>query len=95
MDEPKVEFDWDEANIGHLARHNVLPEEAEQVVLNEPIDIGMEVVEWEERHLNLGATTRGRILVVVTMWRGERVRVVTAFHPTKRLIQFYYLERER
>ena len=29
---PEIEFDWDEANIGHLARHSVLPEEAEQVI---------------------------------------------------------------
>jgi hypothetical protein len=45
MNGPEIEFDWDEANIGHLARHNVLPEEAEQVVLNHPIDLGVEIVE--------------------------------------------------
>ena len=90
-----AEFDWDEANIGHVARHGVLPEEAEQVILTEPIDIGMEIVDGEERHLSLGATTRGRVLLVVTTWREERVRVVTAFEPIKRLIQFYYQERER
>jgi hypothetical protein len=32
---PEIEFDWDEANIGHLARHSVLPGEAEQVILND------------------------------------------------------------
>jgi len=37
----------------------------------------------------------------VTTWRQDRVRVVTAFEPIKRLIrilsqsQFYYRERER
>ncbi len=45
----QIEFDWDEANIGHLARHSVRPEEAEQVILNDPVDIGMEIVEGEER----------------------------------------------
>jgi hypothetical protein len=54
------------------------------------------IVEREERYLNLGATLRGRVLLVVTIWRGDRVRVVTAFEPIKRLIQFYYYrERER
>jgi uncharacterized protein len=95
MSGPEVEFDWDEANMGHLARHNVLPEEAEQVILNNPVDLGMEIIEREERYLNLGATLRGRVLLVVTTWRGDRVRVVTAFEPIKRLIQFYYQERER
>ena len=89
---PEIEFDWDEANIRHVARHSVLPEEAEQVILN---DLGMEVVEGEERYLNLGATARHRILLVVTTWREDRIRVVTAFEPIKRLIQFYYQERER
>lgn len=92
---PEIEFDWDEANIGHLARHSVLPEEAEQVILNDPVDLGMEIVEGEERYLNLGATVHGRVLLVVTTWREDRVRVVTAFEPIKRLIQFYYQERER
>jgi uncharacterized DUF497 family protein len=88
-----IEFEWDEANVGHVARHSVLPEEAEQVVLNDPIDLGPEFVEGEERYLNLGTTAKGRILLVVTTWREERIRVVTAFEPIKRLIQFYYEER--
>ena len=60
MNVPEIEFDWDEANIGHVARHNVLPEEAEQVILNNPVDLGMDMVEGEERYLNLGATAKHR-----------------------------------
>jgi hypothetical protein len=60
-----------------------------------PVDLGMEIVEGEERYLNLGATVQGRVLLVVTTWREDRVRVVTAFEAIKRLIQFYYQERER
>ena len=66
MNGPEIEFDWDEANIGHVARHSVLPEEAEQVILNDLVDLGMEIVEGEERYLNLGATVQHRILLVVT-----------------------------
>ena len=58
MNVPEIEFDWDEANIGHVARHSVLPEEAEQVILNDPVDLGIEIVEGEERYLNLGATVQ-------------------------------------
>ena len=93
MNGSEIEFAWDEANIGHLARHGVTPEEAEQVILSDPVDLGMEIVEGEERYLNLGSTQRDRILLVVTTWREDRVRVVTAFDPVKRLIQFYYQER--
>ena len=48
----------------------------------------MEIVKGEERYLNLGATVQHRILLVVTTWREDRVRVVTAFEPIKRLIHF-------
>lgn len=91
----EIEFDWDEANVGHLRRHSVLPHEAEQVILSAPVDLGMEIVEGEERHLNLGATGKGRVLLVVTTWRGDHIRVITAFEPIKRLIQFYYGQQER
>jgi hypothetical protein len=43
--------------------------------------------------LNLGATVQGRVLLVVTTWCEDRVLVVTAFEPIKRLIQFYYMMR--
>jgi len=95
LNEPGIEFDWDEANIDHLARHHVLPAEAEHVILNDPVDLGMEIFEGEERYLNLGATRRDRVLLVVTTWREHRIRVVTAFEPIKRLIQFYYKEKRK
>ncbi len=95
MNRPELEFDWDEANIGHIARHSLLPEEAEQVILNDPVDVGMEIIDGEERLLNLGPTNAGRILLVETTWREDRIRVVTAFEPIKRLIQFYYQQQER
>jgi uncharacterized DUF497 family protein len=88
-----IGFDWDEANIGHIARHAVRPDEAEQVILNDPLDLGLEIVEGEERYLNLGVTSRFRVLLVVTTWREDRVRVVTAFDPVKRLVQLYYRKR--
>ena len=31
-----VGFEWDDNNEGHLARHGITPDEAEQVVLNGP-----------------------------------------------------------
>lgn len=45
----EIRFDWDEANIGHIARHGVTPEEAEESMLNDPIDTAYEVVNGEGR----------------------------------------------
>ena len=76
-------FEWDDANILHLAEHNVSPEEAEEVILGEPMELDFEVVDGENRWPYIGGTTQGRILRVVMTLRGERVRVVTAFEPPK------------
>lgn len=32
-------FDWDDANILHLAEHDVQPDEAEEVILGDPLDL--------------------------------------------------------
>jgi uncharacterized DUF497 family protein len=81
--------------MSHVAGHSVRPEEAEQVILNDPVDLGIEIAEDEERYLNIGATVQDRVLLVVTTWHDERIRVITAFEPIKRLIRFYYQERKR
>jgi uncharacterized protein len=84
-----IEFDWDEANIAHVARHNVRPEEAEQAIRSDSVDLGIDIVDGEERYLSLGATRGGRVLLVVTTWRRHCLRVVTAFEPIKRLVRLF------
>jgi uncharacterized DUF497 family protein len=76
-------FDWDDANLLHIADHNVMPEEAEEVILGEPMELGFEVVDGENRWPYIGETNQGRVLRVVITLRGGRVRVVTAFEPPK------------
>jgi hypothetical protein len=36
---PVPTFDWDSYNVAHLAKHQIEAIEAEQVVLNRPIDL--------------------------------------------------------
>jgi len=85
-------FEWDDANRRHMAEHGAAPEEAEQVLLNEPIDLPAQMRSGEERSVQVGETDEGRILMVVTTWRGGRVRVVTAF-PGNRTTRRKYMER--
>ncbi len=82
-------FEWDEANREHIAEHDVTPEEAEQVVLNQPLDLEVQSRSGEERTLQLGETDAGRILLVVTTYRGNKLRVVTAFPANKKLRSLY------
>ena len=71
-----MEFDWDDANIDHIARHHVTPEEA----LTDPRRIGLNTYSPtdEIRYGVLGRTTEGRILMVIFTPRNGMVRVITA-----------------
>ena len=85
----EVQFDWDQANLGHLRRHKVSAEEFEQVVANAPLDLNYEVESGEERYSSLGATDTGRILVAVWTMRGGTIRAVTAYPASKALRKLY------
>ena len=75
--EDGLSLDWNRANIDHIGRHGVVPDEVAEVLANEAIDLRYEVVDGEERWTSVGHTNRMRILVW-TM-RGDSVRPVTAF----------------
>ncbi len=87
------EFEWDSANAAHIAEHDVEPEEAEEVLLGDPLDVGFDVVNGEERWSYLGETIEARILWITITLRGKRMRVVTAFEPENRWKVFYLEEK--
>jgi uncharacterized DUF497 family protein len=86
-------FDWDDANVIHIAEHDVVPEEAEEAILGDSLDIEFDIVDGEERWSYVGETNDGRILWVTITLRGKRMRVVTAFEPEKYWKVFYLEER--
>ena len=86
-------FDWDDANIGHIARHDVTMLEVEQLFANDPSDLAAEAVDWEERYTGVGHTDRFRVLVVVWTMRAEAVRPITSFDASERLAKRYLIER--
>jgi len=78
-------FDWDSANTAHIAEHEVTPEEAEQVILGDPLEMGFETSgDGEDRWNYIGETSEQRVLQVLFTLRDEKIRVVTAFEPTRR-----------
>ena len=96
-DHPLV-FEWDEANLGHIVRHDVTAEEAQEVILGDPLDIEMQVAETdngEERLLQVGETAKGRILQLLTTWRDGKVRVISAWDAPKQLKSYYLAEMRR
>ena len=89
----ETRFDWDEANLGHIARHNVVPEEAQQVLANDPLELGSRYVDGEERFRSVGPTNGGRWLLVVSTEREEKIRVITAYDADKRHVELYVRKR--
>ena len=51
----------------------------------------LEYQDWhdEERYAEVGVTAEGRILLVWTTWRGDRIRVITAFDASKADVSEY------
>ena len=86
----KVTFDWDAANIQHLARHGVTPKEAEQAVLIDPLVAGVQSHETEDRILCFGRTVSGRLLTVLYTERGGRIRIVTAYSMSRPQQKLYF-----
>ncbi len=84
-------FDWDDGNRKHIAKRRVTPAEAEQVVLNDPIDLTLQMSDGEERIVQVGATNKGRVLIVVSTWREEMIRVITAYPAPRQLRELYLL----
>jgi len=87
-------FDWDDANIAHIALHGVLPEEFEEAIVNRPLDLGHETRSGAKRIRQLGMTRAGRILVLVTEPLENSIRPVTA-HDASRRLRAYYVSIRR
>jgi uncharacterized DUF497 family protein len=98
MQRSSLVFDWDEANLAHLARHDVTPQEAEEVVLGDPLDIELQTAEssgGEERILHVGETRKGRILELVSTWRGGKARILSAWDAPRQSKLDYLAEMRR
>jgi uncharacterized protein len=83
------------SNIAHIARHGVTPAEAEQALRIFPIDLLRQYDEGEDRFLQLGVTAAMRVLVVITRWRGELIRVISAYEAPAALRRRYWAERRK
>ena len=80
-------FEWDEANAHkNRERHQVSPEEAEEVFFNEPLVVRSDVrhSRREKRYYALGQTSDGRCLFVAFTIRRSLVRVISVRDMNRR-----------
>ena len=87
------EFDWDAANVRHLANHRITRSEFEHAMLHDPIVIDFADETGEERWYALGATHRWRVLFLVFTYREERIRPITGWDANKKLRELYFRKK--
>src|SRR3954453_18069283 len=85
---------WDEGNIEHIAEHNVMPEEAEELFFD-PDNVLSEDIEHsaiEKRFLIIAKTEQGRLLYQIFTRRGENIRVISSRDINKKEVHLYEKE---
>jgi uncharacterized DUF497 family protein len=85
-------FEWDEATtLKNWERHQVTPEEAEDVYFNEPLIVRSDIrhSKREKRYYALGQTGGGRRLFVAFTIRGSLLRVISVRDMNQRKMDAY------
>ena len=95
-----IQFDWDDANLEHTAKHGVTPSEIEFVLSNNPmIRPDPYPPEIEQRWRGIGANTQGDMLFIVFMVKGDTdtltLRPISARQMHKREVKKYERQREK
>jgi uncharacterized DUF497 family protein len=83
-------LEWDEWNIAHIARHQVVPAEVEQVCHGLP----MTSQTYKGRIRAVGPTSAGRMLTVILAPRGEDIFYAITARPASRKERRRYQEWE-
>ncbi len=74
-------FEWDEGNIEHILRHNIIPDEVEEACVNKPYVRKSA----DRRYLVYGITDSGRYIFIVGINKGKGIfRTITARDMTER-----------
>lgn len=73
-------FEWNEANIEHIARHGVTPEEVEEACDNRPLILKGR----SGTYLIYSQSDAGRFILTIANYRGNgTIRVITARDMTE------------
>jgi uncharacterized DUF497 family protein len=87
-----IGFDWDQENaVKNWERHQVTPEEAEDVFFHDPFVMRSDQAhsKLERRYRVLGRTARNRRLFVAFTIRRKLIRVISARDMSRREIEDY------
>ena len=89
-------YEWDSSKAAaNLKKHRVAFTEAATVFLD-PLALTYEDPdhsEGEQRYITLGESTRGRVILVAHLDRGDRIRIISARRATRKEAHEYGEER--
>jgi uncharacterized DUF497 family protein len=88
------DFEWDaDKATANAAKHGVTFEEATTVFLDLDYLLIRDVLQ-PERFVAIGMSSQARVLFVVHCERGEKLRIISARHATRRERETYERRRE-
>jgi uncharacterized DUF497 family protein len=91
-----VVYEWDSSKAAaNLKKHRVAFTEAATVFLD-PLALTYQDPdhsEGEQRYITLGESTRGRVILVAHLDRGDRIRIISARRATRKEAHEYGEER--
>lgn len=80
-------FDWNQANLAHIKKHNVDFVECEEVFSNKPLHVNEDKKHSSEKEIRfqvLGRTSQERRLLMVFTIRTNKIRVISARDQNKK-----------
>ena len=84
------EYEWDDINIEHIARHEVIPQETEEACFNEPLIMRL----GKKKYTAYGRSDSGRYIFLVVACKGGGIaRIITARDMTKSECGLYNRKR--
>jgi len=83
----KSNFEWDEKKADdNLRKHGVSFDEA-KTVFNDPFSVTIHDPDHssdEQRYIDIGLSSKGRLIVVSYTERGEKIRIINSREATKK-----------
>lgn len=79
-------FDWNEGNLKHIKKHNVIREECEETFLDKQPEVTPDEThsQIEQRYRVYGRTDNGRLLFMIITIRNNKIRVISTRDQNKK-----------
>jgi uncharacterized protein len=89
-DNPEREYEWDPDKAQtNYEKHGIRFARAIEISEDDRLYVETDTFPFEERFMGIGKDDAGMLLVVVFVWRGERIRIISAWKGNTQEREFY------